>query len=224
MRPYSTTKRMIAATSPTRMPVVKLTPTMTRKMRTTIRYSQSARRRAVRHQPLEGHRRADPDEQAAEERRRNEVEDKFAEKEDAAGDGGHDHADQPVGGAEARGEKAERHRRIARHAAACSCREILEAYRTKLLVEVDVAAGVELDSRGVHEQRHDRDDDDAREHQRPTQGSHPNPPRRGPPAGSAAKGRNRHASARPSPPRAEPPEGWRRRRRRDCRRPGQRTA
>ena len=32
------------------------------------------------HQPLVGHRRADPDEQAAEKRRRNEVEDKFAEK------------------------------------------------------------------------------------------------------------------------------------------------
>ena len=64
-----------------------------------------------------------------------------------------------------RGEKAERHRRITRHAAACSCREILEAHRTELPVEVDVAAGVELDPGGVHEQRHDRDDDDAREHQ-----------------------------------------------------------
>src|SRR5437016_5972802 len=112
-------------------------------------------------EPLEGHRRANPDEEAAEKRRRNEVEDKFAEKENAAGDGGYDDADQPVGGAEMRGEKAQRHRRITWDAAARSCREILEAYRTELPVEVDVPAGVELDPCGIHEKRHHRDDDDA---------------------------------------------------------------
>src|SRR5439155_17057984 len=56
------------------------------------------------YQPLVRHRCANPDEQTAEKRRRNEVEDKLAEKEDAAGDGGDDDADQPVGGAEMGGE------------------------------------------------------------------------------------------------------------------------